>query len=27
ALDNPKVEAVFGIHISSQTPVGTIKYK
>ena len=26
-LDNPKVEAVFGIHISSQTPVGTIKYK
>ena len=27
ALDNPKVEAVFGIHISSQTPVGNIKYK
>jgi amidohydrolase len=27
ALDNPKVEAVFGIHISSQTPVGTIEYK
>ena len=27
ALDIPKVEAVFGIHISSQTPVGTIKYK
>ena len=27
ALDNPKVEAVFGIHILSQTPVGTIKYK
>ena len=27
ALDNPKVEAVYGIHISSQTPVGTIKYK
>ena len=27
ALDDPKVEAVFGIHISSQTPVGTIKYK
>jgi amidohydrolase len=27
ALDNPKVDAVFGIHISSQTPVGTIKYK
>jgi amidohydrolase len=27
ALDNPKVDAVFGIHISSQTPVGTLKYK
>lgn len=27
ALDNPKVEAVYGIHISSETPVGTIKYK
>jgi amidohydrolase len=27
ALDNPKVDAVFGIHISAQTPVGTIKYK
>lgn len=27
ALDNPKVEAVFGIHISSQTPVGKLKYK
>jgi amidohydrolase len=27
ALDNPKVEAVYGIHISSQTPVGTLKYK
>jgi len=27
ALDNPKVDAVFGIHISSQTPVGNIKYK
>ena len=26
-LDNPKVEAVFGIHINSQTPVGTLKYK
>jgi amidohydrolase len=27
ALDNPKVDAVYGIHISSQTPVGTLKYK
>jgi len=27
ALDNPKVEAVYGIHIESQIPVGTIKYK
>ncbi len=27
ALDNPKVDAVFGLHISSQTPVGTLKYK
>ena len=27
ALDNPKVDAVFGIHISSETPVGTLKYK
>ena len=27
ALDNPKVEAVYGIHISSQTPVGSLKYK
>jgi amidohydrolase len=27
ALDNPKVDAVFGIHINSQTPVGTLKYK
>lgn len=26
-MDNPKIEAVFGIHINSQTPVGTIKYK
>ena len=26
-LDNPKVDAVFGIHINSQTPVGTLKYK
>lgn len=27
ALDNPKVEAVFGLHISSLTPVGVITYK
>jgi amidohydrolase len=27
ALDNPKVEVVFGMHINSLTPVGTIKYK
>ena len=27
ALDNPQVEAVYGIHISSQTPVGSLKYK
>ncbi|MBC2846703.1 amidohydrolase [Winogradskyella flava] len=26
-LDNPKVDAIFGLHINSQTPVGTIKYK
>jgi amidohydrolase len=26
-LENPKVEAVFGLHISSQTPVNTIEYK
>ena len=26
-MDNPKVDAVFGIHINSQTPIGTIKYK
>jgi amidohydrolase len=26
-LENPKVEAIFGLHINSQTPVGTIKYK
>lgn len=26
-MDNPKVEAVFGIHINSQTEIGTIKYK
>jgi amidohydrolase len=27
ALDNPKVDAVFGLHISSRFPVGTIAYK
>ncbi len=26
-LDNPKVEAVFGIHINAQTEIGQIKYK
>ena len=26
-MDNPKVDAVFGIHINSQTEVGKIKYK
>lgn len=27
ALDHPKVEVVFGLHINAQTEVGTIKYK
>lgn len=27
ALSNPKVDAVFGLHINSQTEIGTIKYK
>ncbi|WP_136465731.1 amidohydrolase [Flagellimonas onchidii] len=26
-LSNPDVDAIFGLHINSQTPVGTIKYK
>ena len=26
-LDNPKVDAIFGLHIDSEIPVGTIKYK
>lgn len=26
-MDNPKIDAIFGIHISAQTEVGTIKYK
>lgn len=26
-MDAPKIDAIFGIHINSQTPIGTIKYK
>ncbi|NHF60080.1 amidohydrolase [Flavobacteriaceae bacterium TP-CH-4] len=26
-MENPKVDAIFGLHINSQTPVGMIKYK
>ncbi|TVZ59969.1 amidohydrolase [Flavobacteriaceae bacterium MAR_2010_105] len=26
-LENPKVDAIFGLHINSETPVGTLKYK
>lgn len=26
-MDNPKVDAIFGLHINSQTPVGMVKYK
>jgi len=26
-LENPKVDAIFGLHINSQTPVGIIRYK
>lgn len=26
-LENPKVDAIFGLHINSSTPVGTIRYK
>lgn len=26
-LENPKVEVIFGLHINSQTPVGTITYR
>ncbi|HSK12143.1 MAG TPA: amidohydrolase [Phnomibacter sp.] len=26
-LDNPKVDAIFGLHMNSQTPIGTITYK
>lgn len=27
ALDNPKVDVMFGLHIAAQTPVGIIKYR
>jgi amidohydrolase len=26
-MDNPKVDAIFGLHINSQTSIGTVKYK
>ncbi len=26
-MEHPKVDAIFGLHINSQTPIGTIKYK
>jgi len=26
-LDNPKVDAIYGLHINSATPVGTVRYK
>jgi amidohydrolase len=26
-LDNPKVETIFGLHINSQTPAGSIRYR
>ncbi|MCL4113434.1 UNVERIFIED_CONTAM: hypothetical protein GTU68_023140 [Idotea baltica] len=26
-LENPRVDAIFGLHINSQTPVGVIRYK
>jgi amidohydrolase len=26
-MDNPKIDVVFGLHINSQTEIGTIKYK
>lgn len=26
-MENPKVDAIFGLHINSQTPVGTIRFK
>ena len=27
AMDNPKIDVMFGLHINSATPIGTIKYK
>jgi amidohydrolase len=27
ALENPKVDAIFGVHINAQTEVGTLKYR
>lgn len=26
-MENPKVDAIFGMHINSQTPIGTVKFK
>jgi len=26
-MDNPRVDAIFGLHINSQTPIGMVKYK
>jgi len=26
-MDNPKVDAIFGLHINSQTPIGKVKFK
>ncbi len=26
-MDNPKIDAIFGLHINSQTEIGTIRYK
>ncbi len=26
-MENPKVDAIFGLHINSQTPIGVIRYK
>jgi metal-dependent amidase/aminoacylase/carboxypeptidase family protein len=26
-MDNPKIDAIFGIHINAQTEIGKIKYK
>ena len=27
ALENPKVDAIYGLHINSATPVGQVRYK